>query len=340
VRWKKTFVTAAGAPSGALRVQRPENSNDTVSEGIGYGMLIAVYMNDKPLFDGLWAYSSAHKVVGNLMNWQINSGGGVIGSGSATDADEDEAFALLMAGKQWTGTTYTATGTAMVQDIWANDIEAGTLAVKGGNQFGGAAETNPSYFAPAYYRVFKVVDSAHDWLGVASTAYTFLNKIAGQKGLVPAWCTNSCGTPGGGPSTDAEKYQYDSHRTPWRIGLDACWNGTADAKAYVLKTSNFFANLSGTAGIGTIADIYMTDGTPKAGTPANSMSCVGTASVGAMVTAGSNAGHMKFLNSSYHFLLDAVYTPDPQAQATAYTYFNATVGLLTALTVTGNFNSF
>ena len=36
---------------------RPENSNDTVSEGIGYGMLIGVYMNDQPMFDKLWAYA-------------------------------------------------------------------------------------------------------------------------------------------------------------------------------------------------------------------------------------------------------------------------------------------
>ena len=42
------------------RVVRPENQNDTVSEGIGYGMLIAVYMGDRTLFDGLYAYWVAH----------------------------------------------------------------------------------------------------------------------------------------------------------------------------------------------------------------------------------------------------------------------------------------
>jgi hypothetical protein len=45
------------------------------------------------------------------------------------------------------------------------------------------------------------------------------------------------------------------------------------------------------------------------------------------------------LNSAWHFVLDASYTSDPQAQ-TAYTYYNATVGLLTALTMSGNFNNF
>ena len=39
-----------------IRVIRPENQNDTVSEGIAYGMLIAVNMGDKTLFDNLYAY--------------------------------------------------------------------------------------------------------------------------------------------------------------------------------------------------------------------------------------------------------------------------------------------
>ena len=96
--WKTTFVAADGAN---FRVRRPEASDDTVSEGIGYGMLIAVNMNDKPLFDGLWGYWKAHAAAntnGVLMNWKIPGG-----DNSATDADEDAAFALVQASKQWTG---------------------------------------------------------------------------------------------------------------------------------------------------------------------------------------------------------------------------------------------
>ena len=40
-------------------MQRPENGNDTVSEGIAYGMLFAVYMGDKATFDGLWRTRSS-----------------------------------------------------------------------------------------------------------------------------------------------------------------------------------------------------------------------------------------------------------------------------------------
>src|SRR5579871_699531 len=52
--WKKRFVVTSDG--GSLRVIRPENNNDTVSEGIGYGMLLSVFAKDKQTFDGLFAY--------------------------------------------------------------------------------------------------------------------------------------------------------------------------------------------------------------------------------------------------------------------------------------------
>ncbi len=327
-RWKQVFVVADG---GNLRVQRIEESNDTVSEGIAYGLLIAVYFNDKDLFDKLYAYWNAHLAQGKLMTWRI---GGQGGSGAATDADEDTAFALLQADKQWPGGNYKMQAQQVINDIWQYEV-AGTV-LKPGNNFGNQDLFNPSYFSPAWYREFKKVDTAHDWDGVIATGYSYINQIAGANGLVPAWCSNACSSAGGGGYEDANMYQYDSHRMPWRLGLDACWNNNADAKAYVLKTTNFFAGLANN-GIGTIFDVYSTTGQPKSGAAANSASIVGTAAIGAMVTAGSNAGHKAFLDRGYQFVLDAAYVPDPTTRADAYTYYNATVGLLMALTMSGNF---
>src|SRR6266498_2091643 len=66
---------------GGLRVQRPENGNDTVSEGIAYGMLMAVYMADKTTFDGLWAYAKARRNGNGLMSWHYDANGGQVGNG-------------------------------------------------------------------------------------------------------------------------------------------------------------------------------------------------------------------------------------------------------------------
>src|SRR4051812_14646633 len=54
-KWKADLVTSEGA-GGFLRVRRPNSNaqiNSTVSEGIAYGMLLAVYAGDQPTFDKL-----------------------------------------------------------------------------------------------------------------------------------------------------------------------------------------------------------------------------------------------------------------------------------------------
>src|SRR6187431_1082230 len=54
--WKTTYVVACGSN---FRVKF-DNTSQTVSEGIGYGMLLAAYAADKALFDGLWGYYKAN----------------------------------------------------------------------------------------------------------------------------------------------------------------------------------------------------------------------------------------------------------------------------------------
>ncbi|MES1207707.1 MAG: glycosyl hydrolase family 8, partial [Pseudomonadota bacterium] len=79
VKWKADLVTSTGA-GGFQRVQRTDSDGlgspsgatprySTVSEGIGYGMIIAVYMGDQALFDNLWKYEQLHLDSNGLMNW-------------------------------------------------------------------------------------------------------------------------------------------------------------------------------------------------------------------------------------------------------------------------------
>jgi endo-1,4-beta-D-glucanase Y len=340
--WKKTFVSGG-------KVIRPENANDTVSEGIAYGMLIAVNMNDKELFDQLYSYWKSHDAGGNLMTWCIPGGGGGTGSacsasgGSATDADEDAAFALLQADKVFGGGNYKSEAMAMIGQIWGKDIDSATKLPKGGSNYqsptgtSGLQITNASYFAPSFYTAFKAAGDSNDWSGVNAAVYSAIGKIAGSTGLIPAWCGNSCTVAASNGATNDVNYQYDSHRIPMRIGLDYCWNGTAAAKDYVTKTTSFFATnaSAGLNGVNRILDMYtpaggnVTDGKP------NSASIIGTAAVGAMA-----AGNQNFLNDAYQAVFDAVTraTMAPvKEQKTPYSYYNATVGMLTLLMMNGHF---
>jgi endo-1,4-beta-D-glucanase Y len=336
--WKAKYVTGTGR---STRVVSPEIDNGaTVSEGVAYGMLIAVYMNDKTLFDGLWGYWQDNKTAGTLMTWKIPGG-----SGSATDADEDAAFALLMAAKQWPTGDYATAASTMIKDIWNSDIDATTKLPKGGSNYTSPNPTNPSYFAPAYYKEFAKVDSGHDWDGVVTACYNALNSGIGSavtSGLVPAWCASNCTTVGtNGADTDG-MYQYDSHRVPWRVGVDACWNSEPKATTYLNKVVKFFADASATAGLSSLYDVYTTTGGKGTGAANNSMSIIGCAGVGAMAV-----GSASLRDRAYQFLLEGAYTANPTFKTGAtssgstvkvgYSYYNATVGMLMLLTMTGNF---
>jgi hypothetical protein len=136
-------------------------------------------------------------------------------------------------------------------------------------------------------------------------------------------------------------YQYDSHRTPWRIGLDQCWNSDANAKIYLNKIVGFFAAATANAGLSSLGDVYTAAGTRNDDSIYNSMSLVGCAGVGAM---GSGAaGAASFRDRAWQYLLEGQYTANPAFKVGGtgwlpmYTCRNATVGLLAMLTMSGNF---
>jgi Glycosyl hydrolases family 8 len=336
-KWKGDLITSTGA-GGFQRVQRTTSDplgspsgatplNSTVSEGIGYGLIIAVYMGDQSLFDNLWKYEQAHLDSNGLMNWSVDASGNTtmvngmtVGQGAATDADEDMAWALVMADKQWGGQgtlskTYASYALQQIQNVWNHEITDSKLAGPGDGWPGSAWDNiNVSYFAPAYYRVFKQIDSTHDWDAVNQTVFdTILGPSddfskalsSGNKnqtnGLVPAWCNSNGGGSGAGPFY----YQYDSCRTPFRIGIDWCLNGTmstsnaaidpARAKKYVSLTSTFFSGV----GAANIVDGYNMDGTVNSSahmvSQGQSAAFMGPAAVGAMCS----AQYQSFLDDAY-----------------------------------------
>jgi endo-1,4-beta-D-glucanase Y len=313
-KWNADTVTSDGA-GGFQRVKRPKDAgletNSTVSEGIGYGLLIAVYMGDQTLFDSLWKYEQLHLGKNGLMDWYIKadgSGPGDNGMGAASDADEDMAWALLMADKQWGGKgslndTYLNIAKHQITQVYNTEIQDDKL-LKPGDGWGGYSTVNPSYFAPSYYRAFAKATGNDKWNQVLQMSYDTLAKSLNSangnvdNGLVPAWCTSD-GAPNpnvfktAGMGQDAPtNYQYDSCRTPFRIGLDYCQNGEARAQSYVAKTSQFFAGI----GAKKIVDGYDLNGTPH---PQNqsgqSAAFVGPAVVGAM----SSATYSTFIQEGY-----------------------------------------
>jgi endo-1,4-beta-D-glucanase Y len=293
--WKNTYVASA---SPGLRVQRPENQGDTVSEGMGYGMLAAVYMGDQTTFDGLWAFTKANLDANGLMNWHLTSSGSTAsgGSGSATDADEDIAFALLMASDQWKGGTYLQDGIDMVNAIRQNELFTDG-SIQNGDTWSFTNALNPDYFSPAYYRVFARAANDPYWsTTVIDKGYGHLAGVTGTAGLIPnstnlqdSTDPSTCNTQG---HTCDLKYGYDACRMPWRIGMDYCWNNEPRALTYLKAIGGYFDANGGVASIG---DGYTSPNGPKTSSNQNS------AFIGPAGVAGMAAGFAKLRDDAFNF---------------------------------------
>lgn len=324
--WKTNFVEACS--NGRYRVKF-DNQAETVSEGIGYGMLLSVYMADKTLFDGLWLYYKDNVNGNKVMNWKISGCSGTIGQNGATDAELDAAFALIVADYQWTSTgniNYKNDAAALISAIKNYEIEANTYVLKPGDQFGGSQITNPSYFSPAYYRVFGTfTNDTTFWNQVTAKSYTIINNNLTVNnavgGLVSDWCeaSGAYSSQAGGYNNGGRTYSYDAARTPWRIAVDYLWFGNADAKTYAKKSSDFVrVNLGGSANI---KDGYNQNGTLSG--QWHNATFVGAFACAAM--GGENQAH---LDDSY---TDLKNLNEPNS------YFNHTLKTLYSFLLTGNF---
>jgi endo-1,4-beta-D-glucanase Y len=311
--WKNAFVTSSGAGAG-LRVQRNTNGNDTVSEGIGYGMIAAVYLNDKATFDGLWAYAKSHFDANGLMNWHIDATGTTSGDGmgSATDGDEDMAWALLMASDQWSSTSYLTDGVAVINAMLSSNIASDGM-LKPGDNWGGTTVTFPDYFSPAYFRVFAKATGNSNWSGaIIDRNYAILAAVEGADGLVPDKSSSSYDITG--------NYGYDACRTPWRIGMDYCFNAEPRAQAYLMKIGTFFNGV----GAANIDDGYSPSG--SATSQNKNMAFIGPAGVAGM--------------AGFQTLLDGAFAFGANNSGGDTSYFGQSLRVLTMLMMSGNFVDF
>lgn len=350
--WKINFVKDCG--QSELRVVDSYTGRAvTLSEGIGYGMLITAYIGDKDSFDKLLNYYSARLNSHGFMNWQyVGCDSGNNNQNGAADGDLDIAMALVVATKQWPDNKkYKTTAGNLLDSIEKHYFANcnGLWVLKPGDYFGGCTCTNPSYFSPAYYRVFARFKeqggnktAASFWNKVANDCYVTLLKNADKNtGLVYAW-TNA---DGGKPSDCDYKvsgsgayntYQYDACRTPWRIAMDYLWWGNSQAENW-LKKINFFVNSTvaahygqdtvlwyGAGGIKNVVDGYYMNGLRRTDSGVgkwHSIPFVGAFALSAMASGQTETDKCMTELASMKGLL----------------YFDASLGVLYKLLATGNF---
>jgi endo-1,4-beta-D-glucanase Y len=106
----RTHFTEERPDSMCRVICKPNEPGEyTVSEGQGYGMMIAVLMADgdkdaQPFFNRLYRFYKAHRCTDrgpHLMAGSVNLEGASTDANSAADGDLNIAYALLLAGRQW-----------------------------------------------------------------------------------------------------------------------------------------------------------------------------------------------------------------------------------------------
>ena len=280
--WKAIHLEDCGG--GVWRVPWENAKLDaTVSEGIGYGMLLAVIFGDQTAFDGLLQYGKLMRGEGSLMHWlrygcdaHSDTKYNNHPDNSASDADLDVAMALLMAECKWGDSSYGEEATVVIhaiRDHMFMDFN-GMLVLQPGDSSWfdelGNGCVNYSYFAPAYYRAFAehVPEDADFWNKAAEDTYPVLAMASDSAtGLVRNW--GSSDGQGATPACHdaynrAGSYGDDAARTPWRIATDFLWYGTAAAKSWNDHATAWVKGV----GIADLVQWYNLDGTPdtEAGT--------------------------------------------------------------------------
>jgi len=306
--------TCSGKPCARIKFDTPTL---TVSEGIGYGMIIMVYFSDNTTshqdkFDLLWAYYQSFLNANKLMHWQISGFSSVAQQNAATDAELDVALALVMAHYQFGSTSsknYLDTARALISKIRAYEVSTNNLLKPGDNW---DSERNPSYVSAAALELFKEAESsqAQKWQSVIDANYAML--VANQNstsGLFSDWCRDNGAHSRG-------TYGYDAARTPWRLAWAYAWYGHASAKTLLTNLyTKFLQNKDASA----IAGGYSLTGT--AGNDKNSTF------VGPFTNALSySSANQAKMNDYWSTLIG--FTNEP--------YYSAALQLITGLLASGN----
>jgi oligosaccharide reducing-end xylanase len=219
-------------------------NHDARTEGLSYGMMIAVQLDKKDVFDRIWRWSKKYLQHQDgprqgYFAWSIypqtmkrNS------EGSASDGELYYVTSLLFAANRWgndTGINYYAEARRILDAMWKKDgtgnvynlinIEHKQISfVPEGNNYNW---TDPSYHLPAFYEVWALyAKDGHEqfYKDCADTSRAFLHRACDAVTALNADYTEFSGKPHATAWMPAG-FRYDSWRVPMNITMDFIWFG-------------------------------------------------------------------------------------------------------------------
>ena len=253
-------------------------NHDVRTEGMSYGLMIAVQFDRKDIFDRLWRWGKKYMQhqegpLKGYFAWSCKTDGTRNAQGPASDVELYYVTSLIFASNRWgnsTGINYLAEAQNILdcsmQKIGMERVAPlinleHQLITFTPDPFGGRF-TDPSYHVPAFYEVWArwAEDGRSEfWRACARKSREYLHKsIHPVTGLNPDY-NNYDGTLLGSKRVIGDAFRFDSWRVPMNIALDYSW-ACADRKwqqEYGNKIQNFFYS----QGIDSFVDQYNVDGT-------------------------------------------------------------------------------
>jgi oligosaccharide reducing-end xylanase len=253
-------------------------NGDVRTEGMSYGMMIAVQLNKKEEFNRIWKWAMTYMYQEDgpyqgYFAWHCKPSGEKLAANPASDGEEWFVMALLFASARWGDGTgifnYRAEAQSILDtmlhkqdqnnDLASNMFDAKTKEVVFVPTIGrDSSFTDPSYHLPAYYELWARWANKDNefWKQAAQASRGFFKKAANpQTGLMPDYALFD-GTPTGGEHQD---FRFDAFRTASNVAVDYAWFA---ADPWEVEQSNrqleFFYN----QGIDKYVNQYTLDGKP------------------------------------------------------------------------------
>ncbi|MFH0990250.1 MAG: glycosyl hydrolase family 8 [bacterium] len=256
------------------------NNNDIRTEGMSYGMMIAVQLDKKEVFDRLWKWAKTfmqhHQGPRkNYFAWHCRTDGSKISSTAASDGEEWFVTALFFASARWGNGEgifhYRNEAQAILDamltqesqpehdDTSTNMFNAKEQQVVFVPEIQGAGFTDPSYHLPHFYELWALWATKENrfWAEAAATSRQFLKKAAHPvTGLAPDYARFD-GTPfspwGGGH----QYFQFDAWRVAMNVAVDYSWFAKDN---WEVSQSNRILRFFYSKGIGVHGNVYTLEG--------------------------------------------------------------------------------
>lgn len=252
-------------------------NNDARTEGLSYGMMIAVQLDKKDVFDRIWRWSKKYLQHQSgpregYFAWSINPKTMKQNSpGSASDGELYYITSLLFAANKWgnnTGINYYGEARRILDAMWKKDgtgniynlINTEHKQITFVPEAGSYKWTDPSYHLPAFYEVWVMyAKDGHEqfYKDCADTSRAFLHRACHPVTGLNYDYTEFSGAPHA-TRWMPPGFRYDSWRVPMNIAMDYTW--FKKDKTWQEDYAKRFQNLLRSKGLDSYDDQFNTDG--------------------------------------------------------------------------------